>query len=388
MSPRTSRRRPRLGLLAGLALLCVLAGGAYGGLTATGKPQWTQRAGSSQPQASESAKPQPSTAVKAATAEAITLAATGDNVMGGPGNWPANNGRDIYKKVTPLLKGDLVMGNLEEPVTVDTGFRKCSAGSTQCHQFYAPPSWAGYLKSAGYQLMNMANNHGNDMGSAGYRNTQKSLEAVGLKHTGAPGEITLVEVKGVKVAVVGFSSYAWNNSLINISKAQDLIKHADAVADIVVVQVHMGREGTAYTHVSPGTEMFLGENRGDPIAFSHAMIDAGADLVVGHGPHVLRAMEFYKGRLIAYSLGNFLGGGRTLKPDGILGYGGVLKVQLAKDGTWVGGKFESTRMDSGGIPAPDSARNGAKTISNLSASDFPNTGMKIDSSGKIIPPTP
>ena len=90
--------------------------------------------------------------------------------------------------------------------------------------------------------------------------------------------------------------------------------------------------------------------------------------------------------MIAYSLGNFLGGGRTLKPDGILGYGGVLKVQLRKDGTWVGGKFDSTRMDSGGIPAPDAARNGAKTISNLSASDFPDTGVKIDSSGKILPP--
>jgi len=385
MSPRKSSR-PRLALFAGLAIVGVIAGGAYGALNATGKPQWTQRASGSQPQASASAQPEPSQGVQAAAAEAITLAATGDNVMGGPGNWPANNGRDIYKKVTPLLKGDLVMGNLEEPVTVDTGYQKCSPTSTQCHQFYAPPSWAKYLKDAGYQLMNMANNHGNDMGAAGYRNTQKSLEAVGLKHTGAPGQITVADVEGVKVAVVGFSSYAWNNSVVNISKAKELIKKAGERADLVVVQVHMGAEGTAYTHVRKGSEIFLGENRGDPIAFSHAMIDAGADLIVGHGPHVLRAMEFYKGRLIAYSLGNFIGGGRTLKPDGILGYGGVLKVQLAKDGTWVGGTFESTRMDSGGIPAPDSARNGAKTVSNLSKTDFPASGVKIDAGGKIVPP--
>lgn len=386
MSSRRSRR-PRLVLLLGLAIVCLVAGGAYGALNAAGRPLWSQRtAGSEQTQPNTQASPEPSKAVQAASGDAITLAATGDNVMGGPGNWPANNGRDIYKKVTPLLKGDLVMGNLEEPVTADTGYRKCSATSTQCHQFYAPPSWAQYLKDAGYELMNMANNHGNDMGSAGYRNTQNSLEAVGLKHTGAPGEITVVDVKGVKVAVVGFSSYAWNNSLVNIDKAKDLIKEADKQADLVIVQVHMGAEGTAYTHVKKGTEIFLGENRGDPIAFSHAMIDAGADLIIGHGPHVLRAMEFYKGRLIAYSLGNFLGGGRTLKPDGILGYGGVLKVQLAKDGTWVGGKFESTRMDSGGIPAPDSARNGAKTISNLSSSDFPTSGAKIDATGKILPP--
>jgi poly-gamma-glutamate capsule biosynthesis protein CapA/YwtB (metallophosphatase superfamily) len=386
MSPRNSRR-PRLAILAGLAIIGMVAGGVYGVLSAKAKPQWSQpSAQDSQSGASASAQATPSKATAAAVAEAITLAATGDNVMGGPGNWPANNGRDIYKQVTPLLKGDLVMGNLEEPVTVDTGYRKCSATSTQCHQFYAPPSWAGYLKNAGYQLMNMANNHGNDMGAAGYRNTQKSLEAVGLKYTGAPDEITVVDVKGVKVAVVGFSSYAWNNSLIDLPRAKALIKKADEQADLVVVQVHMGAEGTAYTHVKPGSEIFLGENRGDPIAFSHAMIDAGADLIVGHGPHVLRAMEFYKGRLIAYSLGNFLGGGRTLKPDGILGYGGVLKVQLAKDGSWVGGAFESTIMNSGGIPGPDSARHGAVTVSNLSKTDFPRTGAKIDSSGKITPP--
>jgi poly-gamma-glutamate capsule biosynthesis protein CapA/YwtB (metallophosphatase superfamily) len=385
MSPRKSRR-PRLALLLGLAVVCIVAGGAFGVIGATGRPQWNKGAAEGTTQTTTEPSPQPSKATETAPADAITLTATGDNVMGGPGNWPPNDGRDIYKKVTPLLKGDLVMGNLEEPVTVDTGYRKCSASSTQCHQFYAPPSWANYLKDAGYELMNMANNHGNDMGSAGYRNTQKSLEAVGLKHTGAPGQITVVNVKGVKVAVVGFSSYAWNNSLVNIDKAKDLIKAADDQADLVIVQVHMGAEGTAYTHVKKGSEIFLGENRGDPIAFSHAMIDAGADLIVGHGPHVLRAMEFYKGRLIAYSLGNFLGGGRTLKPDGILGFGGVLKVQLAKDGTWVGGKFESTRMDGGGIPAPDAARNGAKTLSNLSKSDFPTTGAKIDTTGKITPP--
>jgi hypothetical protein len=383
---RRSSRRPRLGLLIAVAVLFVVAGGALGVLGTMRKPHWKANAANTQSSAAGSPQASPSQAAAADEAQAITLAATGDNVMGGPGNWPANNGRDIYKKVTPLLKGDLVMGNLEEPVTADTGFRKCSAGSTQCHQFYAPPSWAQYLKDAGYQLMNMANNHGNDMGAAGYRNTQKSLQAVGLKYDGAPGEITVVDVKGIKVAVVGFSSYAWNNSLIDIPAAKELIKKADGQADLVVVQVHMGAEGTAYTHVKPGTEMFLGENRGDPIAFSRAMIDAGADLIVGSGPHVLRAMEFYKGRLIAYSLGNFLGGGRTLSPNGILAYGGVLKVQLAKDGTWVGGKFDSTRMDSGGIPAPDSAHNGAKAISTLSRSDFPNSGVKIDATGKIIVP--
>ena len=139
----------------------------------------------------------------------------------------------------------------------------------------------------------------------------------------------MVEVKGVKVAVVGFSSYAWANSLIDIDRPRRRwSRKADDQADLVVVQVHMGAEGADKTRVKPGTEMFLGENRGDPMKFRHAVIDAGADLVVGHGPHVLRGMEFYKGRLIAYSLGNFAGGGKSLSNTGRLGWGGVLKVTL------------------------------------------------------------
>jgi len=386
-APERSSRSPRPRLILAAAVAVVLVGAAsaaYGAYSATRKPQWTG-ANSAAAQPTSSAEATPSET--AAAVDAITLTATGDNVMGGPGNMPANGGNDLYTKVKPLLTGDLVMGNLEEPVTEDTGYRKCSAGSTSCHQFYVPPSWAKHLKNAGYQLMNMANNHGNDMGPAGYTNTQKSLEAVGLQHTGAPGEITVVDVKGIKVAVVGFSSYAWNNSLINITKAKQLIQKADEQADLVIVQVHMGAEGSAYTHVNPGTEMFLGENRGDPIAFSHAMIDAGADLIIGHGPHVLRAMEFYKGRLIAYSLGNFVGGGRTLKPDGVLGYTGVLKVQLTKDGTWAGGKFDSAILNSVGVPGPDSAKHGANALRTLTKADFPGTGPTIDSSGKITPPT-
>ncbi|NUT37440.1 MAG: CapA family protein [Hamadaea sp.] len=384
-APRRPSRSSRPRTIIAIAVAVVLVGAAsaaYGAYNAIRKPEWNGTAATGPTQ---SAEPEPSASASAAPVESITLAATGDNVMGGPGNMPPNGGNDLYTKIKPLLKGDLVMGNLEEPITVDTGYRKCSAGSTSCHQFYVPPSWAKHLVNAGYHLMNTANNHANDMGSTGYANTQKSLDAVGLKHTGAKGQITVVDVKGVKVAVVGFSSYAQNNSLIDIPKAKQLIKKADEQADIVVVQVHMGAEGTAYTHVKPGTQMFLGENRGDVMAFSRGMIDAGADLIVGHGPHVLRGMEFYKGRLIAYSLGNFLGGGRTLKPDGILGYTGVLKVTLTRDGTWVGGQFDSARMNSVGVPAPDSTKKALNQIRELTKDDFPSTGAVFDGSGKITP---
>jgi hypothetical protein len=164
-----------------------------------------------------------------------------------------------------------------------------------------------------------------------------------------------------------------------------VVLEATSRADLVVVQVHMGAEGSDRTHVDPGTEMFLGENRGDPIRFAHAVIDAGADLVVGHGPHVLRGMEFYKGRLIAYSLGNFAGGGGTLSNSGRLGISGVLKVSLKPDGSWVGGQFISTYLNSAGKPTMDGDRRGAALVRGLSRADFPSSGARLAADGRITP---
>jgi poly-gamma-glutamate capsule biosynthesis protein CapA/YwtB (metallophosphatase superfamily) len=317
----------------------------------------------------------------------ISLSATGDIVMAmAPNRLPPNNGKGFFDSVKKALAADLVMGNLEEPLTVDTGTGKCGANSTRCFQFRAPPEYAAHLADAGFDLLNQANNHGNDFGPKGYENTQEALEEHGLAHTGAPDQITVVEVKGVKVAVAGFSSYPWSNSLIDIPAAKKVIAKAATMADIVVVQVHMGAEGAEMTRVRPGTEMFLGENRGDPIKFSRAMIDSGADLVVGHGPHVLRGMEFYKGRLIAYSLGNFAGGGNSLSNTGRLGWGGVLKVSLEADGSWAGGSFTSTYMDEVRKPTIDPDDRGLGLLRDLTALDFPETGARFTDSGKIKPP--
>ncbi|MGV9216235.1 CapA family protein [Micromonospora sp. RB23] len=319
---------------------------------------------------------------------AISLSATGDIIMGNaPGRLPAAGGKGFFDSVTGALKADLVMGNLEEPLTVDTGTGKCGANSTRCFQFRAPPEYAAHLRDAGFRVLNQANNHGYDYGPKGYENTQKALEKYDLEHTGAPGEITVVDVKGVKVAVAGFSSYVWSNSLVDIAKARTVVAKAATMADLVVVQVHMGGEGADKTRVKPGTELFLGENRGDPVKFSHAMIDAGADLIVGHGPHVLRGMEFYKGRLIAYSLGNFAGGGNSLSNAGRLGWGGVLKVSLRPDGSWGGGSFTSTYMNSTGKPTMDPDDRGLGLVTELSRTDFPRSGARFDGQGRITAPT-
>jgi hypothetical protein len=194
-------------------------------------------------------------------------------------------------------------------------------------------------------------------------------------------------VQGVKVAVVGFSPYAGANDLNDLAASRAVVEKAQAQADLVVVQVHMGAEGSDKTHVKPGNELFFGENRGDPIKFSHAVIDAGADVVVGHGPHVLRGMEFYKGKLIAYSLGNFAGGGKTLSGNGVLKYSAILHVSLTPEGEWVGGKVLSTYMNPAGVPTRDEDdERGRKMIADLSEDDFGDRAARIGDDGSITPP--
>jgi len=196
----------------------------------------------------------------------------------------------------------------------------------------------------------------------------------------------VVEVKGVKVAVVGFASYArWSNLCSDLPKAATLIQKAATQADLVVVQVHMGAEGAGMTRTRNQTETFLGENRCNPVAFAHTVIDAGADLVVGHGPHVVRGMEFYKGRLIAYSLGNFAGY-KALGYSGIVGVTAVININLKRDGSWAGGKLISTYMVAPGLPRPDPKQQAIRYIGQFTQQDFPQTGPKIAADGTLTPP--
>ncbi|HET8684441.1 MAG TPA: CapA family protein [Micromonosporaceae bacterium] len=379
---------------AALAVLVVVAGTGWLAVLNQADPAvavWRGPPAADAPPATPSAEPM---------ADAVTLSATGDIILGNaPGSLPPNGGRGFFAAVKGALAADLVMGNLEEPLTDDTGYGKCRSAppptgsptpapdTSNCHQFRAPPGYAAHLREAGFDLLNQANNHGYDYGSAGYRNTQRALEQYGLLHTGAPDQITVATVKGVRIAVLGFSSYAWSNPLLDVARAKAVVARAAARADLVVVQVHMGAEGAGATHVRPGTEMFLGEDRGDPIRFSHAVVDAGADLVVGHGPHVLRGMEFYRGRLVAYSLGNFCGGGGTLNSSGNLGVSGVLKVSLRRDGRWAGGSLVSTtHQGGGGLPRMDPGNRGAALVRSLSTADFGATAARLTGTGQITAP--
>ena len=311
----------------------------------------------------------------------VTIAATGDIVMGSTPNLPPDGGRTFFDGVETDLAGDIVLGNLEGTLSVGGG-SKCGAGSTNCYAFQTPPSYAAWLRKAGFTVMNLANNHAFDYGPSGQAQTLAALQRQRLATTGRPGEIAYQQVGDIKVAILGFAPYKWAQSLTNIPAARRLVKKAAANADVVIVTMHAGAEGSSHTHVIRGTEMFLGENRGNSRAFTHAVVDAGADLVIGSGPHVLRGMEWYRGHLIAYSLGNFAGY-KVFSLGGPLSISGILRVTLRGNGAFDSGTLVPTRMVGGGIPALDPAESAHGIVRTLSREDFGAHAVKVSANGGL-----
>jgi poly-gamma-glutamate capsule biosynthesis protein CapA/YwtB (metallophosphatase superfamily) len=184
--------------------------------------------------------------------------------------------------------------------------------------------------------------------------------------------------------VVGFAPYRWAQSLLDIDAARRLVRKAGRRADLVIVTMHAGAEGVAYVHVHRGGEGYLGEARGDVVAFAHALVDAGADAVVGHGPHVLRGLEWYHGRLIAYSLGNF-SSFHTLNVSGVLGVSAVLHLTLRRDGSFVGGRVVPVRLVGAGTPTLDRAHEAWTILRSLSSSDFGRRAVRVSPQGTLLP---
>jgi poly-gamma-glutamate capsule biosynthesis protein CapA/YwtB (metallophosphatase superfamily) len=316
----------------------------------------------------------------------VQVSAVGDVIMGATPELPPDDGRHLFDAVADRLTGDVVLANLDQALTDDATASKCGPGSSGCFAFRTPPSYARWLREAGFTVLNLANNHSHDFGAAGLRDTQAVLTTHGLRYTGMPGQITLQTAGAVRVAILGFAPYGWAQSLLDIPAAQRLVRQAADQADLVLATIHAGAEGADQGHVRPGTEMFLGEDRGDAVSFAHAVIDAGADAVLGSGPHVLRGMEWYRGRLIAYSLGNFLGY-ETLSVTGPLGVGGILTLRLAPDGTWHGGQLTGTVMVDPGVPQLDPDQRALDLVGGLSRADFGACGVDFTTAGELRAPS-
>ena len=172
---------------------------------------------------------------------------------------------------------------------------KCSQiGGEDCFAFQAPPSTAFALRGLGFDLVNQANNHSLDYGVSGRRQTVAALDRAGIAHTGFPGEITYLRVRGLRVAFIGFAPYPYDADLLDIPAARALVRRARRHASVLVVVIHAGAEGANQLHTPYGTQYYLGEDRGNARAFAHAVIDAGASIVLGSGPHVIRGVERYR----------------------------------------------------------------------------------------------
>jgi hypothetical protein len=331
--------------------------------------------------------PSPSAAPAATPHEAkpkppreISLEWVGDIALSSQRGLPPGGVPAALAPVRSFLRtSDVTVGNLEGTLSTG-GVSKCSRiGASNCFAFQAPPIVAGQLHGVGFRVLNQANNHSMDFGPSGRAQTVGALNAAHIAHTGFPGEITVVRVAGIRVAFLGFAPYPYDADLLDIPAAQALVRSARKRASLVIVIIHAGAEGAGALHTPHGTEFYLGEDRGDPRAFAHGVIAAGASIVLGSGPHVVRGIERYRGRLIAYSLGNFVGY-HTLADGGVLSESGILRVTLDTAGRVLAGRWFSIVL-AGGLPRPDPSNAAARLVATLSREDFPGDHFDIAPTG-------
>jgi len=323
-------------------------------------------------------------------AEEITLAAVGDIMLGSTypetAPLPPDDGANILAEVTPILSAaDLTFGNLEGPMLEGGATSKCSdeaARAGRCYAFRVPTRYGAHLKKAGFDVMSLANNHVMDFGLEGRASAAKVLDDLGIAHSGAPGDVARLTVRSRKVALIAFATYPHSNNLLDLDAARAAVAELVATSDIVIVSFHGGAEGARYQHVVQGAEMFYGENRGDLRTFTHAMIDAGADLVIGHGPHVMRGMEVYKGHLIAYSMGNFATFG-SFNLSGPNGLTAILEVKLGCDGAFLGGRLHPVKQIKPGGPLLDAEGGILPLVRQLSEEDFGESAVRIGEKGEL-----
>ena len=317
------------------------------------------------------------------TVQAFSFAMTGDIMMGTTAperRLPSYDGALLFWYVSSTLQSaDFAIGNLEGTLcdTYPTP-RHCKDSST-CYHFKMPQHYVRNLVNAGFDAVSIANNHINDFGSEGRDSTVSTLKKAGISYTGIRGncETAIVVRNGKKIGICSFSPNVMTVDIRNIAYATKLVRFLRDRCDYVVVSFHGGAEGQRHLHVTRAEEFYIGASRGNVYEFAHACIDAGADLIFGHGPHVPRALELYKGHLIAYSLGNFC------TPYGICilgvsGYAPLLFVELDDKGLFVKGRIESYLQRKGAGPIRDVKEQAAQLIRSLTIQDFPDSGLLFD----------
>ncbi|HTU64649.1 MAG TPA: CapA family protein [Steroidobacteraceae bacterium] len=316
----------------------------------------------------------------------LTIAAVGDMMLGTdyPDDiLPDDDGLSFFDAVAPLLQApDVTFGNVEG-VLQDGGLpvKQCKNPKI-CFLFRSPARYARYFKLAGFDAVSLANNHARDFGEDGRSATMAALDAEGIHHSGREGTTASWIANGRRVALVAFAPNVGSNQLNEPEIARAMVADLAAKNDVVIVSFHGGAEGNGAEKLPFAREIFVGEDRGDVVAFAHAMVDAGADLVLGHGPHVVRPMELYHDRLIAYSLGNFATY-YGISVEGIRGIAPILQVTLGDDGHFVGGHLVSTIQNRPAGPSIDPAGGVVALLRALDYDAFPDGELEIREDGAL-----
>ncbi|MDR0830045.1 MAG: CapA family protein [Prevotellaceae bacterium] len=322
--------------------------------------------------------------------DTIKIAAVGDIQMGTAypnGEFlPSFDPVMLFKNVLPFFNGsDIVFGNLEGALTDNLSQVKSCSNPTLCYFFGMPTKYAASLKNAGFNLLSIANNHLGDFGDIGRKSTQKALKDNGLHFAGLTD--CAVDTFTVNNVRYGFCAFAPNTGTIDVRKideAQKIVQELKTVSDIVIVSFHAGGEGKDFQHVTRKTEICFGENRGNVYQFAHSMIDAGADVLLGHGPHVTRGIEVYKNRFIAYSMGNFCTYARV-SISGVNGLAPLFQIYTQKDGTFLKAQIIPTSQLRREPVQYDTQNRVIEVIKNLTFNDFPEmkSVIEISNEGEI-----
>jgi len=330
-------------------------------------------------------------------AKALTIAAVGDIMLGSTfprgKRLPPHDGSRVLEGVKKTLSAaDVTFGNLEGPM-IDGGrsakcarMRKRPGKRKTCYAFRMPTRYGQYLADAGFDMLSLSNNHAMDFGLQGRESTKSCLTKLGIAHASAPGTIAERTVKGVKVGMLAFATAWHSHDLRKIDDAVKVVKAAAARYQILMVSFHGGAEGRRAQRVPHGTEYYLRENRGDLRKFARAVIDAGADLVIGHGPHVVRGMEVYKDRLIAYSLGNFAT--HSFIMSGQYGIAYILEAKVSNEGKFISGVIRPTKQSQVKGTTPDPRGRVIPVLRRLSNADFGASAVTIENDGRFTAAKP
>lgn len=326
-----------------------------------------------------------------APAPGLTVAAVGDIMLGTdyPRNiLPDDDGAGFLRPATPVIAAaDVGFGNLEG-VLMDGGEPvKVCRDTQRCFLFRTPTRYAQHLRDAGFDVLSLANNHARDFGEAGRDSSMRALDAAGILHSGREGTHASWSARGLNVALVAFAPNVGSNPMLDLDAARAQVSALAHRHDIVLVSFHAGAEGEGAERLPFAREYYLGEDRGDVVEFARAMIEAGADLLLGHGPHVPRALELYRERLIAYSLGNFATY-YGIGVEGLRGLAPVLVARLDAEGRFLGGRIESLIQMRPGGPQRDPERGAAGLMRELTVAAFPESRLVISAAGDLSVPEP